>query len=68
MYQTHQDDLYGALSIDQFCRRYNLGKTFVYELIKDRKLRAVKCAQRTLILRVDAETRAQSLPELGAAK
>jgi len=68
MYQAHQEGSHGAFSIDQFCRRYNLGKTFVYELIKDRKLRAVKCGYRTLILRADAEAWALSLPTLGAAQ
>jgi excisionase family DNA binding protein len=66
MYTTPRDDPHGAFSIDQFCRRYNLGKTFVYELIKDRKLRAVKCGNRTLILRADAEQWALTLPEVAS--
>ena len=65
MYQTDQDDLHGALSIDRFCKLYGLGRTFAYEQIKERKLRAVKCGNRTLILRCDAEVWARSLPELG---
>jgi excisionase family DNA binding protein len=65
MHQTTPDDPQGAFSIDEFCRRYNLGKTFVYELIKEKKLRAVKCGNRTLILRADAEQWALALPEVG---
>ena len=65
MYQTTSNDPQGAFSIDEFCRRYNLGKTFVYELIKDRQLRAVKCGNRTLIRRADAEQWARALPEVG---
>jgi excisionase family DNA binding protein len=62
------DELRGALTIDSFCQTYRLGRTFVYKLIKDRKLRAVKCGTRTLILQHDAETWARSLPEMGGAK
>ena len=67
MQQPHHDNPPGALSIDQFCRQYNLGKTFIYQQIKDQKLRAVKCGYRTLILRDDAERWARSLPKMGAA-
>jgi excisionase family DNA binding protein len=62
------DDPRGALSVDGFCKLYGLGRTFAYEQIKDAKLRAVKCGNRTLILRCDAEAWARSLPELGAGK
>ena len=68
MNSDQYDDLRGALSIDGFCRLYGLGRTFAYEQIKQGKLRAVKCGNRTLILRGDAEAWARSLPELGAAR
>jgi excisionase family DNA binding protein len=61
------DDHRGALSIDGFCKLYGLGRTCAYELIKERKLRAVKCGSRTLILRQDAETWARSLPTVGVS-
>lgn len=61
------DDLRGALSIDRFCKLYDLGRTFAYEQIKACKLRAVKCGNRTLILRQDAEAWARALPELRTA-
>jgi excisionase family DNA binding protein len=62
------DDHRGALSIDGFCKLYSLGKTFAYEQVKNGRLRAVKCGNRTLILRRDAEAWARSLPKLGAGK
>ena len=58
----------GALSINRFCNRYSVGRTFTYNEIKIGKLRAVKCGNRTLILERDAEAWALSLPALGAAK
>jgi excisionase family DNA binding protein len=68
MNSDQYDDLRGALSIDGFCKLYGVGRTFAYEQMKQRKLRAVKCGNRTLILNSDAEAWARSLPELGAAK
>jgi excisionase family DNA binding protein len=64
---THEyEDLRGALSVDAFCKLYGLGRTCAYEQIKDGRLRAVKCGNRTLVLRRDAEAWARSLPTLGA--
>ena len=68
MHTKEYDELRGALSIDGFCKLYGLGRTFAYELIKEGKLRAVKCGNRTLILRRDAEAWVQSLPALRGAK
>jgi hypothetical protein len=51
----HQDDVRGAYSLAAFCRVYNVGLTFVYQQIKEKKLRAVKAGAKTLILRRDAE-------------
>jgi excisionase family DNA binding protein len=68
MHSYEYDGLRGALSIDGFCKLYGLGRTFAYEQIKAGKLRAVKCGNRTLILRCDAEGWARSLLALGAAK
>jgi excisionase family DNA binding protein len=68
MYSDQHNDFRGALSIDGFCKLFALGRTFAYEQIKEGKLRAVKCGNRTLILRRDAEAWARSLPAMGAAK
>ena len=67
MYSDEYDRLRGALSIDGFCKLYGLGRTFAYEQIKSGKLRAVKCGNRTLILRADAEQWARALPEAATA-
>ena len=63
---THDDDPYGAMSIEGFSKSYNIGRTITYELIKKKKLRAVKAGKRTLILRRDAEAWARSLPPLAS--
>lgn len=68
MLPYEHDEIRGALTIGSFCQTYRLGRTFVYRLIKDRKLRAVKCGTRTLILQRDADAWARSLPEVGGAK
>lgn len=56
----------GALTISQFTNTYSIGRTVTYNLIKERKLRAVKVGKRTLILRADAEAWAHSLMPLVA--
>ncbi len=57
----------GAFTIAAFGRAYHLGQTFIYQQIKDGKLRAVKVGRRTLILRRDAEAWVKSLPAMRAA-
>jgi excisionase family DNA binding protein len=49
------DENVGAFTIREFCKRYRLGHTLVYEMIKDGRLRAVKCGQRTLLLAKDVK-------------
>lgn len=51
----------GALTVREFCQRYRLGHTLVYEMIKDGRLRAVKCGERTLLLAKDVKAWEQSL-------
>ena len=72
MYASEHDrdispDLKGAMSIKHFCREYDLGRSYVYELISTGKLRAVKSGSRTLILKRDAAAWAASLPAVQAA-
>jgi excisionase family DNA binding protein len=38
-----------AYSIDEFCDRYRIGRTTVYEEIKAGRLKAVKVRRRTLV-------------------
>jgi excisionase family DNA binding protein len=61
------NDFSGAYSLAAFCRAYSVGLTFVYQLIKDGKLRAVKVGRKTLILRDDALAWAKSLPAMRGA-
>lgn len=56
--------LLGAFSISQFCRTYAVGRTFCYGEIAAGRLKARKAANRTLILRTDADAWAASLPTL----
>jgi excisionase family DNA binding protein len=51
----------GALTVREFCQRYRLGNSLVYDLIKRDALRAVKCGRRTLILAKDAQAWERSL-------
>ena len=44
-----------AISISEFCRTYGVGRTMVYQLIKDGVLPAIKCGRRTLISWEEAE-------------
>lgn len=54
----------GALSVEQFCERYGLGRSTVYRMIADAKLRAVKAGQRTIILAKDIRAWERSLEPL----
>lgn len=44
----------GAMTCKEFCDRYRLGMTTLYEEFKAQRLRAVKVGRRTLILNRDA--------------
>ncbi len=58
----------GAFGISQFCRTYGIGRTFCYSEIAAGRLKARKAANRTLILRSEAERWARSLPAMSAAR
>jgi excisionase family DNA binding protein len=51
-----------AMGLSQFCERYNIGRTLVYELIKTGRLRARKIGKRTIIAEDDAEDWFRRLP------
>jgi excisionase family DNA binding protein len=57
-----------AYTVGRFCAAFGVGKTFVYEQIKAKKLRAVKTGARTLILRRDAEAWVDALSPMGDAR
>jgi hypothetical protein len=43
-----------AFSIDEFCRRYGIGRQLAYDEIKAGRLKVIKRGRRTLVRRVDA--------------
>jgi excisionase family DNA binding protein len=53
-----------AMSIDQFCARYGVGRTTAYEEIKEARLRGLKCGKRTIITEDDAEDWLRRLPAI----
>jgi hypothetical protein len=57
-----------AMSINQFCQRYDLGKTKTYEEINSGRLRARKAGKRTIITEDDAEDWLQHLPVIEAVQ
>ncbi len=46
----------GATTVKEFCRKYGIGRTKLYEEINGGRLRAVKCGRRTLILNRDSKS------------
>ncbi|MCS3503765.1 excisionase family DNA binding protein [Bradyrhizobium japonicum] len=58
--------LKAALSIDDFCRSYGVGKTTAYEEINAGRLRAVKAGRRTLIPEQSAADWLKSLEPVSA--
>lgn len=51
-----------AYTIEAFCAAFGLGRTSTFAEIKQGRLRARKVGRRTIILAMDAETWAASLP------
>jgi excisionase family DNA binding protein len=58
----------GALSIEEFCSRYGIGRTTVYSEIKAGRLKAVKVGRRTLVPDHAGEAWLRSLPQATATK
>jgi excisionase family DNA binding protein len=51
-----------AISVEEFCRRFGVGRTLTYELIKTGKLKVKKCGRRTLIPMAAAQAWFDGLP------
>jgi excisionase family DNA binding protein len=54
-----------ALTINEACRVSGLGRTKLYDLIKDGRIKARKLDKRTLIVRSDLEAYLNGLPTIG---
>ena len=59
-------DLDGALTVEAFCEKYNVGRTSFYEEVAAGRLQARKRGARTLISRDEARRWFNGLPTLGA--
>lgn len=57
-----------AMSIDEFCERYGIGRTTAYEEIKEGRLRARKCGKRTIITDDDGDDWLLRLPVIGVSR
>ena len=57
-----------AMSIPQFCERYDLCRTKAYEEINSGRLRARKIGTRTIVAVEDAEDWLDRLPLFGGSK
>jgi excisionase family DNA binding protein len=56
-----------AFSIDEFCARYNVGRTTTYAEIKAGRLDVVKIGKKTLVPADAAESWLKNLPTLRTA-
>jgi excisionase family DNA binding protein len=54
-----------AQSIEDFCDRYGIGRTTVYEEIRSGRLKAVKVGRRTLVPEEAGKDWLRSLPAAG---
>jgi hypothetical protein len=52
----------GAFSVDEFCARYNIGKTAFYAEVKAERLAVKKRGRRTLVPRAAARAWFDALP------
>jgi excisionase family DNA binding protein len=57
----------GALTVNEFCRVYAVGRTLTYRLISSGAIEARKVGAKTLIPRASAERWLASLPKVGSA-
>ena len=55
-----------AMSLPEFCQRYNIGRTKAYQQINGKRLKAHKCGKSTIISEDDAEDWLRNLPVIGA--
>jgi excisionase family DNA binding protein len=56
-----------AFAVREFCARYGICRDTFYEEVRRGRLRALKLGKKTIVLKVDAESWAKSLPALQPA-
>ena len=56
-----------AYSVEEFCALSGLGRSFLYEAIRNGDLKARKAGRRTLILSAEAQRYLDTLPEVETA-
>ena len=66
--ERHRRTLQRAMSIEQFCQRYDIGRTSAYAEIREGRLRARKRGRRTIIADDDADNWLQRLPVMVASR
>lgn len=54
----------GALTVNEFCETYRIGRNTFYNELKAGRLEARKAGKKTLILKAEAERWANALPKL----
>ena len=59
-------DDFGAFSIEQLCKWSSIGRSTIYEEIREGRLQVRKVGRRTIVLREDAERWLSSLPVAAA--
>jgi len=57
-----------ALTVAEACAAARIGRTVLFQLIRDRKLPAKKLGRRTLIMRDDLTALLRGLPDVGATR
>jgi excisionase family DNA binding protein len=65
---TIEHDADGAFRVEEFCRRFGVGRTTVYEEINAGRLVAKKRGTRVLIERSEARRWFSNLPKVRAAE
>jgi excisionase family DNA binding protein len=64
--EQERRDRQRAMSIEQFCSYYGVGKTKTYAEIRAGRLRARKCGRRTVVVEDDAEDWLRHLPSIAS--
>jgi hypothetical protein len=64
--RTSAQEVLRGFSVEEFCRRYGIGRTRAYQELNAGRLRARKVGKRTIVTADDAESWLSCLPNLEA--